>query len=156
MIERLLQRAVVGPDSIAIHLKTLSTLEGEDEDEMELLSIPFSPPLLPRKGVAHAPPRSETLSDASRATLLIAIARAKRWAEAALNDPAFDFAALAVEENLSGRYIRLLMPLAFLSPRVIDAIADGEVPADLNPTALPRNLPLDWAEQERRLGLSRG
>ncbi len=47
------------------------------------------------------------------------------------------------------------MPLAFVSPRVIDAIADGDVPADLNPTALSRNLPLAWAEQERRLGLSR-
>ncbi|WP_424360272.1 hypothetical protein [Methylocystis parvus] len=68
----------------------------------------------------------------------------------------FDFAVVAAKEKLSERYIRLLMPLAFLSPKVIDAIADGEVPADLTPTALSRNLPLAWGEQEQRLGLSRG
>jgi site-specific DNA recombinase len=120
---------------------------------MELILIPFAPPLLPRKGVAHSPAQEESLSDASRTALLAAIARAKGWAELALTDPAFDFSALATEEKLSERYIRLLTPLAFLSPKVIDAIADGEAPTDLTPTALSRNLPLSWAEQERQLRL---
>ena len=115
---------------------------------MELILIPFAPPLLPRKGVAHAPHETESLSDASRAALLTAIARAKRWAEVAIEDPAFDFAAIAAEEKLSERYIRLLMPLAFVSPRIIEAIADGEVPADVSPTSLSRNLPLVWTEQK--------
>ena len=65
-----------------------------------------------------------------------------------MKNPAFDFAAIAAEEKLSERYIRLLMPLAFVSPRIIDAIADGEVPADAQPNALSRNLPLVWTEQE--------
>jgi len=156
IVNQALRRATVGGDSIAIQLETLNPVEGEVErGEVEMILLPFAPPLLPRKGVAHESQRDETLSDASRTSLLIAIAKAKRWAEAALEDAAFDFAALAAEEKLSERYIRLLMPLAFVSPRVIDAIADGDVPADLNPTALSRNLPLDWAEQERRLGFSR-
>jgi site-specific DNA recombinase len=58
---------------------------------------------------------------------------------------------IAAKEKLSVRYVRLLAPLAFLSPRVIEAIANDEVPADLTPTALTRNLPLNWAEQERLL-----
>jgi hypothetical protein len=155
VIEQRLQRAVVGPESIAIQLKTLSPVEGEEQDVMGLILIPFAPPVLPRKGVAHSPAQEESLSDASRTALLAAIARAKGWAELAMTNSAFDFRALAAKEKLSERYIRLLMPLAFVSPRVIDAIADGDIPATLNPTALPRKLPLAWAEQERRLGLSR-
>lgn len=155
IVDRRLRRAVIAPDSIKIQLKALDAVEEDEPGAMELILIPFAPPLLTRKGVAHAPARNETLSDASQTALLIAIAKAKRWAEAAFKDPAFDFAALAVQERLSARYIRLLMPLAFLSPKVVDAIADGEVPADLTSTALSRNLPLAWAEQERRLRLSR-
>ncbi len=122
---------------------------------MDLLLIPFSLPLLPRKGVAHSPAQRGSLSAAGRTALLTAIARAKGWAELAIRDSAFDFVTLAARENLSERYICLLTPLAFLSPTVIDAIADGEVPADLTPSTVSRNLPLVWAEQERRLGLSR-
>ena len=51
------------------------------------------------------------------------------------------------------RHIRLLAPLAFLSPRIIAAIADGTAPADLTVTGLANALPYSWAEQERRIGL---
>ncbi len=153
LIDLRLRRATVGPDSIAIHLKVPDAKDGEEQGAMELLLIPFSPPLLPRKGVAHAPAQNGLLSDAGRAALLTAIARAKSWAELAIKDPAFDFSTLAAKEKLSERYIRLLTPLAFLSPKVIDAIVDGEVPADLTPTTLSQKLPLVWAEQERRLQL---
>jgi hypothetical protein len=157
IIDLRLHRAVAGPDSIAIHLKAPNATTGEEEQgAMELLLIPFPPPLFPRKGVVHSPAQRGSLSVASRTALLTTIARAMGWAESAMKDPAFDFGALAAKEKLSERYIRLLVPLAFVSPRIIDAIADGEVPADLTPATLSRNLPLGWAEQERRLGLSRG
>jgi hypothetical protein len=51
------------------------------------------------------------------------------------------------------RHIRLLVPLAFLSPRIVSALLEGTAPADLTITALARALPWSWAEQERRLGL---
>ncbi len=142
VIDQLLNRAVVGPDSVSIQLKTIDAEEGEERGAMELILIPFAPPVVSRKGVAHAPALNETLSDASRVALLNAIARGKGWVESALKDPAFELAAIAAQEKLSERYIRLLMPLAFVSPRVIDVIADGEALADLTPTALSRNLPL--------------
>jgi site-specific DNA recombinase len=50
------------------------------------------------------------------------------------------------------RHIRLLAPLAFLSPRIITAIIDGTAPADLTVTGLAKALPDSWAEQERRFG----
>jgi len=102
--------------------------------------------------VLHSPAHKDALSEANRTALLSAIARAKGWVEEALEQPALDFAAIADRENLSERYIRLLAPLAFLSPRAIEAIIDGRGSPDLTVTALARSLPLSWAEQERRFG----
>jgi hypothetical protein len=42
---------------------------------------------------------------------------------------------------------------AFLSPRIIRAIVDGNAPPGLTVTELAKTLPYSWAEQERRLGL---
>jgi site-specific DNA recombinase len=115
--------------------------------------IPFRPTPRLRKGVAHAPPDGATLDEAARGALLTAIARSKSWIETILKDPSLDFAAIAEREKLSGRYIRLLAPLAFLSPRVVEAIAAGGVRPDLTVSSLVNNLPLAWSEQGRRLGL---
>ncbi len=49
------------------------------------------------------------------------------------------------------RHIRLLAPLAFLSPRIVSTILDGTAPADLTLTTLARVLPYSWAEQELRV-----
>ncbi len=49
--------------------------------------------------------------------------------------------------------VQFLMPFAFLSPRIIGAIADGEVPSGLTVSGLARSLPRSWIEQERMIGL---
>jgi hypothetical protein len=43
--------------------------------------------------------------------------------------------------------IRQLATLAFISPRIVAAIADGSAPADLTVTDLAKALPYSWAEQ---------
>jgi hypothetical protein len=45
--------------------------------------------------------------------------------------------------------IRLLTPLAFVSPRIISAIMDGSAPADLTVTGLAQLLAHFWTQQER-------
>jgi hypothetical protein len=62
-------------------------------------------------------------------------------------------AVLARREGKLERHIRLLLPLAFLSPRIVSGLLDGTAPARLTITALARALPWSWAEQERCLGL---
>ena len=68
-------------------------------------------------------------------------------------------AALALSPRLPSRevqgerHIRLLAPLAFLSPCIIAAIVDGTAPADLTVTGLAKALPYSWIEQEQRVGL---
>ena len=93
------------------------------------------------------------MDEARRLSLLTAIARARNGIETIVKDRALDFGAIARRENLAERHVRFLAPLAYLSPHVIEAIAEGHAPADLTVTRLARNLPLAWAEQEEQLGV---
>ena len=60
---------------------------------------------------------------------------------------------IARREGIIERHVRLLLPLAFVSPRILSALLDGTAPANPTVTTLARALPWSWAEQERRLGL---
>jgi site-specific DNA recombinase len=93
------------------------------------------------------------MDEARRVSLLTAIARARDGIETIVKNHALDFAAIARREGLAERHVRFLAPLAYLSPRVIEAIAEGHAPAGLTVTRLARNLPLAWADQEEQLGI---
>jgi hypothetical protein len=51
------------------------------------------------------------------------------------------------------RHIRNLTSLAFVSPRLVEAIANGTASAGLTVTMLAHALPHSWAEQERKFGI---
>ena len=53
------------------------------------------------------------------------------------------------------RSVRRLLRLGFLSPRIIEATAEGHQPPDLTVFSLMRrvDLPLLWNAQEQALGL---
>jgi hypothetical protein len=40
-----------------------------------------------------------------------------------------------------------------VSPRIIEAIAEGRAPADLSVIGIARNLPMAWKDHNRRFGL---
>jgi site-specific DNA recombinase len=88
----------------------------------------------------------------SRDALLIAIGQARKLIDDIRLGRFASFAEIAKREALCERHIRLLAPLAFLSPRITAAIAEGTAPADLTVTGLAKALPYSWAEQERRIG----
>jgi len=56
-------------------------------------------------------------------------------------------------EGQCERRVRFLAPLAFVSPRIVAAIADGTAPADLTVSALAKALPYSWSEQEQGVGM---
>ena len=68
-----------------------------------------------------------------------------------LTDPKTDFATIATREKIDERHVRFLAPLAWLSPRIVEAILEGRASADLTVTQLARALPMVWAQQEQRL-----
>ena len=124
---------------------------GADETATPTITIPFTPTSLPQKGVRHVPAAGGSLSESDRIALLTAIARSKAWVGELLLDPTADFKTISEREKLAERHVRFLAPLAYLSPRIVEAIAEGRAPADLAVRRLARNLPLAWAEQERSL-----
>ncbi|MGH6846791.1 MAG: hypothetical protein ACREC0_04930 [Methylocella sp.] len=78
------------------------------------------------------------LSSESRDALLAAIANARGWIDAIRLGCIGSFAEIAEREIQGERHIRLLAPLAFLSPRMIAAIVNGTAPADLTVTGLAK------------------
>jgi site-specific DNA recombinase len=89
----------------------------------------------------------------SRDALLSAIAKARGWIDDIRLGRITSFAEIAKREAQGERHIRLLTPLAFVSPRIIAAIVDGTAPADLTVTGLAKALPYSWPEQEQSIGL---
>jgi site-specific DNA recombinase len=87
--------------------------------------------------------------------LLKAVARAFRWFEALATRQARSVAELTAREGVNERYIRSLMHLAFLAPEVVEAITQGNQPAELTTKALLTriDLPLDWPGQMQALAI---
>ena len=77
------------------------------------------------------------------------VAEARAWATALKSGT--PLAALAKTTGRSEPYIRVRLPLAFLSPKVQIAILDGRQRPDLSVARLiSQDIPADWAEQERQ------
>ena len=81
------------------------------------------------------------------------IARARSWMNDLSEGRINSFKEIAQCEKKVVRHIRRLIPLAFVSPRVVEAIANGSAPADLTVTLLTGALPHNWNEQEKKLGV---
>jgi len=118
------------------------------------ITVPWTSPVPAAvKGIMHVPAHNTPMAPSRRDTLLTAIAKAHNWVDELANGRVGSLAVLARREGKLERHIRLLLPLAFLSPRIVSGLLDGTAPAGLTITALARALPWSWAEQERRLGL---
>ena len=158
LISQHVERVMVHPDQIAVTLRSPEAGQDPLEAEAEAtsstkLTIPFASRHLPRKGIAHAPAEHGTIDPRTQDTLLQAIARSRRWMDAVLTGKTASFHEIASAENLAERHIRRLVPLAFLSPKIIQAIADGTAPAGLTVSSLTQALPHAWIAQEQMLGL---
>jgi hypothetical protein len=84
--------------------------------------------------------------------LIKAIARGRTWFEELATGRARSLHESAKRYGISRRYIRRLVNLAFLSPKLVEVILQGRQPAQLTVTRLTElDLPLDWTEQHRLL-----
>jgi hypothetical protein len=118
------------------------------------IALPWTVPSFAAvKGIVHAPSARPALKPESRDTLIAAIAKARGWIEDIRLGRVASLTEIAEREGQGERHIRLLAPLAFVSPRIIAAIVDGTAPADLTVTGLAKTLPCSWAEQEQSIGL---
>jgi site-specific DNA recombinase len=167
LVERQLERATLTSNEIKLRVR-----EMVEEAPQELcahdtanrssgrptgvntITVPWRRPVPATvRGIIHVPAHNTPIQPGRREALLIAIAKAREWMDDLAHGRVASFAAIARRQAKVERHIRLLAPLAFLSPRIVSALLDGTAPASLTITALARALPWSWAEQERRLGL---
>jgi DNA invertase Pin-like site-specific DNA recombinase len=161
LLERHLERVTLKPNHIELRLRQSGEAAQADNDSsaahianVATMTIPWTSSVPAAvKGIIHVPAHNTPIRPSRRDTLLIAIAKARNWVDELADGQLGGFAVLARREGKLERHIRLLLPLAFLSPRIVAGLLDGTAPAGLTITALARALPWSWAEQERRVGL---
>ena len=165
LLERHLERVTLTPNHLELRLRQIiepaqahdpaNTSAGRPIASVTTVAVPWTS-FLPAaaKGIVHVPAHNTPIKASRREALLIAIAKARQWIDDLAHGRAASFAVIARREGKAERHIRLLAPLAFVSPRIVSALLDGTAPADLTLTKLARGLPYCWAEQEQRAGSS--
>jgi site-specific DNA recombinase len=153
------ERIVLRSRYIDITLRGSASPEGQGPADPSspaptTLHLPWTPTSASaRKGITWKPSAQANLDPATSEALLIAIARARSWMNDLTEGRVNSFEAIARSENKVERHIRRLIPLAFVSPRIVEAIANGSAPADLTVTSLTSALPRSWSKQEKRYGI---
>jgi site-specific DNA recombinase len=166
LLERHLERVTLTSNHLELRLRQCveaaqaehgpNNSAGRSIANVTTITVPWISPVPAMKGIIHVPVHNTPITPSRRDALLMAIAKAGKWTDDLAQGRLGSFAVLARREGKLERHIRLLLPLAFLSPRIISGLLDGTAPAGLTITALARGLPWSWAEQERRLGLHCG
>jgi site-specific DNA recombinase len=165
LLERHLERATLTPNHLELRLRQIiepaqahdpaNTSAGRPTARVTTMAVPWTSPVPAAvKGIIHVPAHNTPIKASRREALLIAIAKARQWIDDLAHGRAASFALIARREGRAERHIRLLAPLAFVSPRIVSALLDGTAPAGLTLTKLARALPYCWAEQERRVAPS--
>jgi len=165
LIERYVERVIVKPQALEVRMVLTNEASAQTEESgiddpaahqprTVQITLPWTcPSFAAVKGIIHAPTSKPAMKPESRDALLTAIVKARGWIDDIWLGRIASFAEIAKREAQGERHIRLLAPLAFVSPRIIAAIVDGTAPADLTVTGLAKALPYSWAEQEQSLGL---
>jgi site-specific DNA recombinase len=168
VVERYLERVTLTPGHVELRVRQMveATQETNAQDiannssgppiaGVTTIAVPWTSPVpIAVKGIVHVPAHNTPIKPGRREVLLIAIAKARQWMDDLAHGRVASFAVIARREEKVERHIRLLAPLAFLSPRIVSALLEGTAPADLTLTKAARALSYSWAEQERRVGTS--
>jgi site-specific DNA recombinase len=153
---RLVERVELGREGIRISLKLPIRQIEDDETSSKQLSLTRDFPMrLKRRGVeTRIVLEGDSAPGPMDLPLLKAIARAHRWTTDLLSGRVNSISELARGEGMNRRSVQRLLPLAFLSPRLVEAIAEGRQPPDLTVIKLTRriDLPALWNTQEQILG----
>jgi hypothetical protein len=163
LIEQNVQRIIVKPHAIEIHLIS-EPGQGSDEhdqdsatqrptkcDPVVVITVPRATTAKEAvKGFLHSLLPSSTMSVNERDVLLTAIAKARAWIDDIVEGRATSFAEISKHEGKVERHVRLLAPLAFVSPGDIANIIDGVAPS-VSVTDLAKRVAYCWTRKETHL-----
>jgi DNA invertase Pin-like site-specific DNA recombinase len=158
LIDAHVARVEVQREQLIIQLAQAQNAEGQRTEANEVLHVPWRKTpstrrreiLLPASNANQniRPIRSET-----RATLVVSIARGRRWLNELIADPAASTEIIANRERCSVRKVNMTISLAFLAPDLVKAAIEGRLPRGIGVTRLC-DLPAEWARQHQILGLA--
>ena len=128
LIERHVERVTLTAKHIKLHWRkdgeaALAIDAGGEADDwpehqhVTTITIPWTcPDPAAERGIIHVPAYNTPMKPSRREALLTAIAKARQWIEDLAHGRVASFAAIARREGKVERHIRLLAPLAFVSP----------------------------------------
>jgi site-specific DNA recombinase len=159
LIEQNVERVVIQPKEIAIHIASMGQgTNNRDQgitigptsrsDPAAVIAVPWTAaPTTAAKGVLHLPSPDPMMSAGDRDMLLTAIAKARAWIDDIVDGRVASFEEIAKQEGKVERHIRLLAPLAFVSPKIIANIVNG-LGSPRRVTDLAKRLAYSWSRQE--------
>jgi site-specific DNA recombinase len=146
LVERLVEQVIVTSKVIKIQLRQEEAGASESATP-PVLTVTWTGREGPNlKGILHLPLASSAMNPGNRDVLLVAIAKARAWIADLAEGRAASFAEIAKREGKVERHIRLLAPLAFVSPQFVSGIIDGHVPS-VAVTPLAKHVSWSWAQQ---------
>ena len=148
LVAQTVDRIILKPQAIEIRFTTPEQAEGPGEQTRVVVAVPWKPTgMAAVKGLLHTPASKTPMTTMERDALLTAIAKARAWIEDLTEGRVTSFADIAKREGKVERHIRLLTPLAFVSPSVVADIADG-VALPLGVIKFAKRLAYAWSEQQ--------
>jgi hypothetical protein len=153
MVRQFAERITIRPGAIEIAL----TVDAAAIAGNSTILAPWSKPptRVQREIIAPAQGQWEdprAMTSDTRSRLLAAIAKARRWLDELSTVRAPDIETLAARENRSLRSASMLLSLAFLAPDLVEAVVRNRLPRGIGLTRM-MDLPSDWSDQRRVLGL---
>jgi hypothetical protein len=146
LVEKRVDRIIVTSQMIEIQLRQ-EEAGASKRANPAVLKVRWKGPEVPNaKGILHSPLAGPPMIAGNRDVLLTAIAKARAWIADLAAGRAASFAEIAKGEGKVERHIRLLAPLAFVSPQLVSGIIDGHAPS-VAVTALAKHLSWSWAQQ---------
>jgi site-specific DNA recombinase len=159
-LARLIERVGLRQDGIQVSINLpISLNEGpcDDATPKELALSRFVPMRMKRRGVEMRLIINGDSASLARVDLplLSATARAYRWSNDLLAGRARSLGEIARREHLTARHVRRVMRLAFLAPRIVEAIVGGRQPADVSTLAMTQRIELAplWSAQQQALDI---
>lgn len=82
-------------------------------------------------------------------TMIKLLARGFRWHRLLFSGAYATIEDLAAAEKITASYVSRTLRVAYLSPKIIEAIVEGRHPPQLTMKELIEPFPMEWAAQER-------
>lgn len=162
LLQKLVRRIALGQKALTIHIKCWAlsehlldrVLSSDGGAETLLITCPFD---IKRRGVEMRIVLSDTSSDSAEpdAALVDVVHRSQLYLHQLTDRSGRSLTEIASLNATTVSEVSRLLPMAFLSPKIVSRIIAGKQPIELTAHRLSRlsGLPLAWTDQAALLGL---